>query len=91
MMIDLSERIRLAQRIVHGLDVQPGELIQVRGDPGSYDFLLEILLAVESAGATPLPEIFTSGYLERLWSQAPLDYLEHWDRHRQGWLEQIAV
>ncbi|HZD56900.1 MAG TPA: hypothetical protein VE136_09275, partial [Anaerolineales bacterium] len=28
-------------------------------------------------------------YLERLWSEAPLDHLEHWDRYRRGWLEQI--
>jgi leucyl aminopeptidase (aminopeptidase T) len=61
----------------------------VRGDLGSYDFLLEVLLAVERAGATPLPEIFTAAYLERLWSEAPFDHLEHWDRYRRGWLEQI--
>ena len=88
-MIDVSQRIKLAQRIVDGLDAQPGELIQVRGDPGSYDFLLEVLLAIERAGATPLPEIFTAGYLERLWSEAPLDHLEHWDRHRRGWLQGV--
>lgn len=88
-MIDSPERLQLAQRIADGLDVQPGELIQVRGDPGSYEFLLEILLAVERAGATPLPEIFTAGYLERLWSEAPLAYLENWDRYRRDWLGQI--
>ena len=79
----------LAYRIVQGLDVQAGELIQIRGDPGSYEFLLEVLLAVESAGATPLPEIFNARYLQRLWSGAPLEYLAQWDHRRAGWMEKL--
>lgn len=79
----------LAQRIVQGLDVQPGELIQVRDDTAQPDLLLELLLAIELAGATPLPELASPDYLERLWRAAPLDYLTQWDRHRQAWLQQI--
>jgi leucyl aminopeptidase (aminopeptidase T) len=79
----------LARRIVLGLDVQPGEIVQVRGDPGPLEFLLEMLLAIEIAGATPLPELFTAQYLQRLWAEASLETLAHWDRHRGGWLEQV--
>jgi leucyl aminopeptidase (aminopeptidase T) len=85
----MKQWINLAQRIVQGLDVQPGEIIQVRGDPGPREFLLEMLLAVEIAGATPLPELFTAQYLQRLWAEAPLETLAHWDRHRGGWLERV--
>lgn len=79
----------LAQRIVHGLDVQPGELIQVRDGVVHPELLLELLLAVELRGATPLPELTPPNYMERLWRGAPRDYLANWDRHRQVWLQQI--
>jgi leucyl aminopeptidase (aminopeptidase T) len=79
---------KLAQRVVQGLGVEPGELVQVRDAAGCYDLLLETLLAVELAGATPLTEILPAEYRERLWSQAPRDYLTNWDRHRQEWVKQ---
>ena len=72
----------IARRIVQGLDVQPGELIQMRDSAGRLDVLLEILLAIELAGATPLPQITPVAYLQRLWSAAPREYLAQWDRRR---------
>lgn len=78
----------IVRRIVAGLGVQPGELIQARGDPGRYDILQEILLAVELAGATPLPEIIPADYLERLWRDAPQDYLANWDQQRRALIQQ---
>ncbi len=84
-----SQWPQLAQRIIQGLDVQTGEIIQVRGDPGPYEFLFEIQLAIEAAGATPLLELFPSNYLRRLWAGAPLGYLSNWDQHRAGWLKGV--
>ena len=79
----------LAQRLVTGLDVQPGELIQVRGDPGSYEFLLELTLAIELAGATPLPELLPGDYSTRLLGSASPAYLAEWHRRRLPLLEQV--
>jgi leucyl aminopeptidase (aminopeptidase T) len=79
----------IAGRIVAGLVVQPGELIQVRGDPGSYKALLEILLAIERAGGTPLPEITPAGYLPRLWREAAPGLLASWDARRAQLLAQV--
>jgi leucyl aminopeptidase (aminopeptidase T) len=79
----------IAQRIVQGLGVTAGELIQVRDSAGRLDALLEILLAIECAGATPLPQITPAAYLQRLWSAAPRGYLADWDRHRQEWVRRF--
>ncbi len=75
----------IAQRIVLGLGVQPGELIQVRDDSGRFDLLLETLLAIERIGATPLPQITPADYMEHLWTEGPRDYLLQWDQHRREW------
>lgn len=79
---------QIARRIVEGVGVQPGELIQVRDGGGRLEMLLEILLAVERAGATPLPLLIPADYLERLWGEVPPDYLAAWDRHRAEWSRQ---
>jgi leucyl aminopeptidase (aminopeptidase T) len=76
---------QIARRIVEGVGVQPGELIQVRDGGGRLDALLEILLAVERAGATPLPLLLPADYLERLWREVPPEHLAAWDRHRAAW------
>ena len=60
----------IARRIVEGLGVRPGEVIQVRDDTGCLDLLLEVLLSIELRGATPLPQITTVKYMERLWTEA---------------------
>jgi leucyl aminopeptidase (aminopeptidase T) len=80
---------QIARRIVQGLGVQPGELVQVRDHAGRFDVLKEILLAVELAGATPLPEITPADYLGQLWERATPDYLAHWDRRRREWMAEI--
>jgi hypothetical protein len=56
----------LARRIVQGLGVQPGELIQVRGDVGDLARLQELVLAIEVRGATPRIEIGAAEYLRLL-------------------------
>ncbi len=78
----------LAQRIVHGVGVQAGELIQVRDDSGRFVLLMELLLAIEQAGATPLVQMSTAVYMERLWKTATPAYLANWDQHRKGWVQQ---
>ena len=78
----------IAQRVVEGLGVQPGELIQVRDRAGQADVLQELLLAVEQAGATPLPVLLPPGYLRRLLATADPAHLTAWDHHRTRWIEQ---
>src|SRR3954462_6470247 len=78
----------IVQRVVRGLQVQPGELIQVRSLVDRLDVVQEILLAVELAGATPLPEIVPPAYLEQLIAGADPAYLDKWDKHRLGWMQQ---
>src|SRR5919202_6523092 len=72
----------IARRIVQALGVQPGELIQVRGEVGDLARLQEIVLAIEVRGATPLIEIGSAEYLRRLWTETPLDLLAQWDQQR---------
>jgi leucyl aminopeptidase (aminopeptidase T) len=79
----------IADRVVRGLGVRRGELIQIREHSGRPDVLVEMLLAIERAGATPLPELTPPGYLRRLLNEADDDYLAGWDRHRLAWMQQI--
>jgi leucyl aminopeptidase (aminopeptidase T) len=79
----------VARRLVQGIDVQAGELIQVRDLAGRYEILTEVLLAIEEAGAVPLPFVMPARYLERLWTTAPVSYLAKWDQHRAGILGNV--
>jgi leucyl aminopeptidase (aminopeptidase T) len=79
----------IARRIVHGLAVERGELVLVRDLSGHLEVLLETMLALEQAGATPLPELAPADYMERLWAEVPLDILGDWDRYRRGWMRQV--
>lgn len=79
---------KIARRIAHGVGVQPGELVQIRSNIERFDVLQEMLLAVEQAGATPLLETIPVKYLERLLNEASQDYLEKWDKYREGWMKQ---
>ncbi len=77
-----------AQRAVAGLGVEAGEVVIVRDHTGRWDVLQEMLLAIEERGATPLPELVTVGYLDRLLKSAPESYLDAWDRHRLRWMQE---
>jgi leucyl aminopeptidase (aminopeptidase T) len=79
----------IAQRLVQALGVKQGELIEVQDNVGRFDVLQEVLLAIESAGATPLTRIASPDYLVRLLAQAPVKYLSEWDRHRGKWLATV--
>ena len=80
---------KIAQRIVKGLGVHQGELIDVRDSSGCLDLLLETSLAIEQVGATPLLQLLSSDYLERLWTEVPRDYLDNWGKYQQEWMKQI--
>jgi leucyl aminopeptidase (aminopeptidase T) len=73
---------QVARRIVEGLGVQPGEMVQVQSRIGRFEVMLEVLLAVEMAGAVPVPEITPAPYLRRLLSEASPDYLRTYDYRR---------
>jgi leucyl aminopeptidase (aminopeptidase T) len=73
---------RVAARAVAGLDVQPGEFVQVRDQAGRPEVLVEMLLAVERAGATPWLEIEPPAYVRRLLAEGDPARLAGWDRHR---------
>lgn len=78
----------LAGRIVAGLGVGPSELVQVRDRAGRPEVFQEVLLAVEAAGATPLPEWIPPGYVRRMLLAAPTRHLAGWDRKRQARMRQ---
>ena len=79
----------IADRAVDTLGVRLGELVQIRDRSGRLEVLLEMALAVERAGATPLPELLPPSYLHRLLRESTADYLAAWDRHRIAWMRQI--
>ena len=70
------------------MQVQPGELVQVRCLIDRPEVLQEMLLAVELAGVTPLLELISPAYLEKLVAGADPAYLENGDKYRQGWAGQ---
>jgi leucyl aminopeptidase (aminopeptidase T) len=78
----------VVQRIVQVLGIQPGNLVLVHDAAGRLDVLLEISLAIEAQGATPLIELVPAEYRQRLWNEVPREYLARWDRHRSPWVDQ---
>lgn len=80
----------IARRIVQGVGTRSGDLVLVRGG-GDPAVLEEVLLAVEEAGATPLPEIVHPAYLRRLLQGTDPRYLAEWDRHRSMWLRSASA
>ena len=79
----------LAKRIVDGLNVQPGELIQVRDHIDRPEVLHEVLLAVDLAGATPLVDPQSPAYLTRWLAEATPAAIQQSSRHRLKWLAEI--
>jgi aminopeptidase len=85
---------RIARRAVAGLGVQPGELVQVRDQAGRPEVLVEMLLAVERAGATPWLEIEPPAYIRRLVTEVDPVHLARWDGHRgdlMGRIDRVLV
>lgn len=85
----MSDWKTFAQRIVAGLNVQPGELIQVQDHIDRPEVLHEVLLAVELAGATPLVDPQSPAYLNRWLAEATPEAIQQSSRHRRKWIAEI--
>lgn len=79
----------VAQRIVMGLHVQPGELIQVQDHIDRPEVLHEILLAIDWVGATPLVDHQSPAYLNRWLAEATPTALQQSSRQRQQLMTQV--
>lgn len=79
----------IAARLVEGLNVQPGELIQVRDHVDRPDVLQAVLLAVDLAGATPILDHQSPAYLDRWLAAATPAMIEQSGRQRLRLLEQV--
>lgn len=79
----------IGQRIVLGLGVQAGELVNLRDSSGNLDLLLETSLAIERVGACPYVQHISSDYLERLLAEVPLNHLIHRDKYHLEWMKQV--
>ena len=78
----------LAWRAVQGAGVQPGELVLVMDHAGRDDLLRKVLLNVELAGATPLPEIAPPDHIAKVLFAAETEHIAAMDKHRQAWMQQ---
>jgi len=85
----MTEWKALAKRIVDGLNIQPGELIQVRDHIDRPEVLHEVLLAIEWAGATPLVDPQSPAYLNRWLAEATPEMIEQSSQHRLKWMLEI--
>ena len=79
----------IARRIAEGLNIRPGELIQVRDHIDRPEVLQEVLLAVEWMGATPLLDLQSPAYLNRWLAAATPEAIGAGARHRLRWLHEI--
>ena len=73
---------QMAQRIVAGIQAQPGEVIQIADRTGRADWLYELFLALERVGATPILDIEPPTFSRWLLTVATLDEVKHFGRHR---------
>lgn len=78
----------LAWRAVNGSGVQPGELIVVMDHAGRDDVLRKVLLNIELAGATPLPEIAPPDHLAKVLYAGETEHIAQMDKHRAKWMQQ---
>lgn len=73
---------QMAQRIVAGIQAQPGEVIQIADRTGRADWLYELFLALERVGATPILDIEPPTFSRWLLTEATLDEVKRFGRHR---------
>src|SRR5690606_16161166 len=88
-MNDDSSATQLARRIVAGLNIQPGELIQVRDHVDRPDVIFEVLLAIDLVGATPVVDHQSPAYLNRWLVEATPGAIAQSARQRRRVLEQV--
>lgn len=73
---------QMAQRIVAGIQAQPGEVIQIADRTGRADWLYDLFLALERVGATPILDIEPPTFSRWLLTAATLDEVKRFGRHR---------
>lgn len=73
---------QLAQRMVQGIQAQPGEVIQIADRTGRADWLYDLFLAVEQAGATPILDIEPPTFSRWLLTEATVAEVQRFGRHR---------
>jgi leucyl aminopeptidase (aminopeptidase T) len=73
---------QIAHRIIQGIQVQPGELLQIRDRTGRADWLYDLCLAVEVAGATPIFDIEPPSFTRWLVTNATLADVNRFGHHR---------
>ena len=81
---------KIAQRIVQGLRIQPGELIDVRDHTGSlWIFLWKHSLRLNGQGQRHYFNCIRAIIWSAFGAEAALDHLTHWDKYRQEWMKHI--
>ena len=73
---------QMAQRIVAGIQAQPGEVIQIADRTGRADWLYDLFLALERVGATPILDIEPPTFSRWLLTEATVDDVKRFGRHR---------
>jgi leucyl aminopeptidase (aminopeptidase T) len=79
----------IAARMVEGLDVKPGQLVQVRVQAQRPEAVDAVVLDLERAGATPLLEWLPSDLHARLLREVDPALLGQWDRRRLDFMERV--
>jgi len=87
--MSMNDWDQVAARMVQGLNVQPGELIQVRDHVDRADVLQAVLLAVDLAGATPLIDFQSPAYLNQWLATASPEAIQQSSYHRVQQLQQV--
>jgi leucyl aminopeptidase (aminopeptidase T) len=78
----------LAWRIVQGVGAQPGELIVVQDHAGHDGLLRAICLTLDTAGATPLPEIAPPDHVRQMLLAATPAHMATYDARRAVFMQQ---
>lgn len=74
--------LQIAQRIVQGIQAQPGDVVQIADRIGRADWLYALFLALEQAGATPILDVEPPAFNRWLLTEATLEDVRRFGRHR---------
>ncbi|MBX3016037.1 MAG: aminopeptidase [Caldilineaceae bacterium] len=78
----MSTITQIAERIIAGIQVQPGEVLQIRERTGRTEWLYELCRVAELAGATPLLDLEPPTLTRWLLTEATAADLARFGRHR---------
>ena len=66
---------KLADLAVSGLNLQPGQFVEIRADSGMWDCIEAVSLAVEKAGAVPCLNVTSIAHEAERIRTLPIDWL----------------